>query len=122
MTENELSKIIIGAAIKVHKALGPGLLESAYEVCLMKELLDLDLQVLKQVSVPIVYKGEKLVKYYRPDYYVYDGIIVELKAIKQIGDWEFAQILNYLKGTEKRVGYLLNFGASVELEWKRFIK
>ena len=69
----------------------------------------------------LYYKGQKLKKKYRPDLLVFSEIVVELKAIKSLGNDEFGQILNYLKSTGKRVDYLINFGSSDELEWKRFI-
>ena len=74
-----------------------------------------------QPKLSLNYKHKQLEKYYIPDLFVYDGIVVELKAIKQLTDAHTAQIMNYLKATEKPVGYLLNFGHPKELEWKRII-
>ncbi len=113
---------VVGAAMEVFNQMGSGYLEEVYQECLGLEFHQRGIPFESQPKLSLFYKGEKLAKYYRPDYYAYDGIIVELKAIKQIGDWEFAQILNYLKGTAKRVGYLLNFGSISDLEWKRFVK
>ncbi|NHZ87166.1 MAG: GxxExxY protein [Planctomycetia bacterium] len=112
MTENETSKIIIGAAIKVHKALGPGLLESVYEICLFKELRDLGLNVLRQVSVPVVYEGEKLDTGFRIDLLVENKVIVELKAVESLNDIYLAQVLTYLKLSDKKLGLLINFNVT----------
>ena len=113
---------VVGAAMEVFNQMGSGYLEEVYQECLGLEFQQRCIPFESQPKLSLFYKGEKLAKYYRPDFYAYDGIIVELKAIKQIGNGEFAQILNYLKGTDKRVGYLLNFGSSGDLEWKRFVK
>jgi GxxExxY protein len=109
MDLKQLSSKIIGASIEVHKTLGPGLLESAYEKCLCHEL---DLQGIKferQVDLPITYKGKKLDCGYRIDILVQDLIIIELKAVDVIAPVHKAQLLTYLKLTKLQLGFLLNF-------------
>ena len=107
--ENDVSGKIIGAAIEVHKHLGPGLLESAYEECLCCEL---DLRVIefkRQVPLPLNYKGLNLDCGYRLDLLVEDKIIVELKTVETIAPIHEAQMLTYLKVRDKRVGLIINF-------------
>jgi len=110
---NELSSKIIGAAIEVHKALGPGLLESAYEECLAHELSLRELVFERQKPVPIEYKGINLDCGYRLDLVVEDRIILELKACNQIEPIHEAQLLTYLKLTGIQLGLLLNFNVPV---------
>ena len=110
---NELTGAIIGAAIEVHRNLGPGLLESAYESCLLWELRQEGLKVEPQVPVPIRYKGLQLDAGYRIDILVQDRIIVELKAIDKIQPIHTAQVLTYLKMTNLKMALILNF--NVEL-------
>jgi GxxExxY protein len=109
MTENELSSIIIGAAIEVHTELGPGLLESVYESCLFYELKELGLKVERQVDLPVKYKNLCLDSGLRLDLIVQDKVIIELKAVKEICDVHVAQTLTYLKLTNLRLGLLINF-------------
>ena len=113
MELNKISEIIIGCSIKVHKALGPGLLESTYEVCLAHELKKAGLKVQSQVALPVVYDGIKLDAGYRIDLLVEDAIIVELKAIDSLLPTHEAQLLSYLKLDGKPLGLLLNFHVSV---------
>ena len=110
---NELSSKIIGAAIEVHKALGPGLLESAYEECLAHELSLRGLVFERQKPVPIKYKGINLDCGYRLDMVVENRIILELKACNQIEPIHEAQLLTYLKLTGIQLGLLLNFNVPV---------
>ncbi|RPI73913.1 MAG: GxxExxY protein [Desulfobacteraceae bacterium] len=110
---NELSSKIIGAAIEVHKALGPGLLESAYEECLTHELSLRGLGIERQEPVPIRYKGVELDCGYRLDLVVDNRIILELKACNQIEPIHEAQLLTYLKLTGIKLGLLLNFNVPV---------
>jgi GxxExxY protein len=110
---NELSSKIIGAAIEVHKALGPGLLESAYEECLTHELSLRGLVFERQKPVPIEYKGINLDCGYRLDVVVENRIILELKACNQIEPIHEAQLLTYLKLTGIQLGLLLNFNVPV---------
>lgn len=109
MIDNELSKKIIGAAIEVHKALGPGLLESAYQECLLFELKSKRLKVEKELSLPIVYKDIKLDHGYRIDLLVENKIVIELKTVEAFTDVHFAQILTYLKLGNYSLGLLINF-------------
>ena len=97
MTENELSKIIIGCAIEVHKHLGPGLLESAYQECLLYELKDAGLKVQKEKPMPIVYKEVKLYHGYRIDLLVEEKVVIETKTVETLNDVHTAQVLTYLK-------------------------
>jgi GxxExxY protein len=112
---------LVGAAMEVYNVMGPGYLEEVYQECLERELKLREIPFQSQPQLNLYYKGEHLSRYYRPDLFVYSGIVVELKALKRLGNDEMAQILNYLKGTNKQVGYLLNFSAPKELEWKRFV-
>ena len=109
MTENELSKIIIGSAIKVHSTLGPGLLESVYEQCLCYELTKFELQFERQKAIPLVYKEEKLECGFRCDLIVEGKLIIEVKAVDALNDVHFAQVLTYLKLTDVKLGLLINF-------------
>lgn len=111
MSENEISSKIIGAAIEVHRQLGPGLLESSYEKCLAFELKGLGLEVQTQVAVPVVYKGIKLEVGYRLDIVVENKVIVETKTVSELLDIHKAQLLTYLKLTGLRLGLLINFNS-----------
>jgi len=96
MTENELSKIVIGQAIEVHKALGPGLLESAYRECLYYDLLQNGLLVEKEKPMPIIYKEVKLDHGYRMDLLIENKLVVEIKTVEFFTDVHLAQVLTYL--------------------------
>ncbi len=106
---NALSYRIIGCAYKVHSALGPGLLESAYEACLEEELLTSGLDVKKQVGLPLVYGRVTLDTGYRLDMMVEGRIILEIKAIEEVAPVHKAQLMTYLKLTKVKLGLLLNF-------------
>ena len=106
---NQVTQMIIGSAMKVHTALGPGLLESAYEACLVHELVKAGLRVQSQLALPIEYDGVKLDVGYRIDLLVEDVVIVELKCVGCFNDVHMAQILSYLKLSKKNVGLLINF-------------
>lgn len=110
---NELSYKVIGAAIEVHRELGPGLLESIYEVCLCRELSLRNLKFKKQVEVPIIYKGVKLDTAYRLDLIVEDILIVELKAIENLMPVHEVQLLTYLRLNKLWLGLLINFNEPV---------
>jgi len=112
---------LMAAAFEVYNEMGNGFLEDVYQECFEMELGFRKTPFESQPELPLTYKGNSLKKRYRPDLIVVGEIIVELKAIKRLGDNEYAQILNYLKATGKRVGYLINFGSAGELEWKRFV-
>ncbi len=109
----DLTGQIIGAAIEVHRELGPGLLESAYEECLCHELTLRGLQFQRQVDVPVSYKGVKLDCGYRIDLLVEDSVVLELKAIERTEEIHKAQLLTYLRLTGKRVGFIINFNVPV---------
>jgi GxxExxY protein len=106
---NQLSKDIIGAAIEVHRHLGPGLLESTYEACLVFELRQAGIPVEPQKPLPIVYKGLELPEAYRLDLLVADTIVVELKAVDKLEKIHEAQLLTYLRLTGRWLGLLINF-------------
>ncbi len=106
---NKLSKIILDSSIEVHRNLGPGLLESVYEVCLCKELNLRDINLQRQVSLPVEYKNEKLDADFRIDVLIENEIIIELKAVEFLLPVHEAQLLTYLKLADKRLGFLINF-------------
>lgn len=106
---NEISGKIIECSINVHKELGPGMLEGAYEVCLMHELLRAGLKTKSQVTLPIFYQGIRLDAGYRIDLLVEDSVIVELKAIERLLPVHEAQLLSYLRMSDLRLGLLINF-------------
>jgi len=109
MNINEYSGAVVDAAMKVHTALGPGLLESAYEACLKHELNKRGIKVLSQVTLPVVYDGEVIDAGYRLDLLVEDAVIVEVKAVEKVHPLHEAQLLSYLKLSGKKVGLLINF-------------
>jgi GxxExxY protein len=123
MLEHEgLSKAIIGAAIEVHKHLGPGLLESVYELCLQDELCRAGLIVSRQVELPLEYKGRRLDCGYRLDLLVESAVVVEVKAIERFEPIHEAQMLTYLRLSGCSLGLLLNFHRPTMLEGlKRFV-
>ena len=109
MTENELSNIVIGRSIKVHSALGPGLLESAYKECLFYELRRAGLAVEKEKPLPLVYESVKLECGYRVDLLVEGKLIIEIKAVEGLTDIHLAQVLTYLKLSNCKLALLINF-------------
>ncbi len=104
-----LSKQILDASIEVHKNLGPGLLESVYEVCLYKELRNRNIFVQRQVTLPVKYKTEMLNLDFRIDLLVAEEIIIELKAVDTLLPVHEAQIITYLRLADKRLGFIINF-------------
>jgi GxxExxY protein len=116
MTHNEISSLVIKAAIAVHRALGAGLLESVYQVCLLAELKSMGLRAQEQVAVPIVYRGERLANDLRIDLLVEDRVIVELKAVDELHPIHTAQLLTYLRLTNKKLGLLINFNTTKLIE------
>lgn len=110
---NHLSGEIIDACFSVHSELGPGLLESVYEICLAKELLSRGIHFERQVALPVLYKGEQLDAGFRIDFLVGGQIVVELKAVEQLLAVHEAQLLTYLKLANKRLGLLINFNVPV---------
>ncbi|MDP2338854.1 MAG: GxxExxY protein [Bacteroidota bacterium] len=109
MEDNKLTEQIIGCAIKVHRALGPGLLESAYQECLLFELKKAGLFVEKEKPVPLVYEEVKLECGYRIDLFVEKQIVIEIKSVEALNDVHTAQVLTYLKLSNCRIGLLINF-------------
>ena len=110
---NRLSEQIIGAAIEVHRSLGPGLLESTYEACLEYELLQAGLKVERQKPLPVVYKDVQLDCGYRLDLLVENAIIVEVKSVARLEPVHEAQLVTYLKLADKRLGLLINFNTVI---------
>lgn len=108
-SENELSNIIIGCAIEVHNQLGPCLLESAYQECLLFELKKQGLDVIKEKPMPIIYKDVKLDHGYRIDLLVNNKVVIEIKTVEMFTDVHTAQVLTYLKLGNYKLGLLLNF-------------
>ena len=113
MKENQISREIIGAAIEVHRQLGPGLLENTYQHCLYFELLSRGLKVKKEVGLPVIYKGERLDIGYRLDLLVENKVIVELKIVDAFAPVHIAQVLTYLKLTDLKLGLLINFNTEL---------
>lgn len=112
MHENELSRAIIGAAIEVHKTLGPGLLESAYEVSLKRELDLRGFTVQRQLGLPLVYKEEVCDIGYRIDLLVEGKVVIEIKSVEALTNVHFAQVLTYLKLSQCKLGLLINFNVA----------
>lgn len=113
MSENELSKIVFDCALKVHRNLGPGLLESAYEECLFYELKKQGLYVEKQKPLPLNYEEVKLEVGYRVDIIVENKLIVEVKSVEALNDVHLAQVLTYLKLSTCKLGLLINFNVTL---------
>lgn len=119
---NELTYKVIGLAIEVHRQLGPGLLESAYQECLFYELKNNGLKVEKEKALPIVYKDIKLDHGYRIDLLIENKIVIELKTVESFTDVHFAQVLTYLKLGNFPIGLLMNFDSKIlKNNIKRFI-
>ena len=110
MTENEIGKIVVDASIQLHRALGPGLLESVYEVTLSRRLEKSGLAVARQARVPIEFEGEQFDEGFRADLIVEGKVILELKSVEKIIPAHKKQLLTYLKLTGLKLGFLLNFG------------
>jgi GxxExxY protein len=110
---NSISGAIVDCSIRVHRELGPGLLESVYEVCLMKELISEGLTVRRQVALPVFYRGENIGLDFKIDLLVEEEVIVELKTVDNILPVHEAQLLTYLKLSEKRLGLLINFNVKL---------
>ncbi len=113
MNENEIGKIVVDSAVCLHKELGPGLLESVYEVLLSYELQERGLELKRQVSIPIEYRGKKFNEGFRADIIVENKVILELKSVETASRAHKKQVLTYLKLTGMKLGYLLNFGESL---------
>lgn len=113
MHENDISQIVFDAGLKVHRNLGPGLLESAYEECLFHELQKTGLYVEKQKPMPLVYEEVKLDIGYRLDFLVESKVVVEIKAVEALNDIHLAQVLTYLKLSKCKLGLLINFNSTL---------
>lgn len=113
LISEELTRSIIGAAIEVHRELGPGLIESAYEECLCHELSLRGHAFQRQVALPVRYKGVKLDCGYRMDLVVDDTVVLELKAVEEVAPIHEAQLITYLKLSQKKIGLLINFNVAV---------
>ena len=121
MDKNEISGAVVDAAMKVHSALGPGLLESAYAACLKHELIKRGFRVACEVPLPVVYDGIRLEAGYRLDLVVEDTVVVELKAIEALAPIHQAQIISYLKLSHKPIGLLINFHTLHLKKWHQKI-
>lgn len=113
MYENDISRIIFDCALKVHRSLGPGLLESAYEECLFYELKKTELKVVKQKPLPLIYEEVKLDIGYRVDILVENKVVIEIKSVEALNDIHLAQVLTYLKLSDCKLGMLINFNVTL---------
>ena len=113
MTENEISYKIIGAALEIHKNIGPGLLESAYESALSFDLREIGFEVKQQLPMPFIYKGIKQDVGYRIDLMVNNKVLIEIKSVEILAPVHFAQTLTYLKLSELKLGLLINFNTKL---------
>jgi len=113
MKENEIGTKVLEAAIQVHRELGPGLLETVYEVTLVRELSDLGMSAQRQVEVPIIYKNIRFEEGFRADIIVENAVLLELKSVERVAPTHKKQVQTYLKLTGLKLGYLLNFGEAV---------
>ncbi|MBM4456841.1 MAG: GxxExxY protein [Chloroflexi bacterium] len=113
MNENEISRIIVDCAVRLHMALGPGLLETVYEALLAHDLQEAGLAVRRQVAIPIKFHGMQFDEGFRADLIVEDKVIVELKSVESLNNAHKKQVLTYLKLTGMKLGFLLNFGEAV---------
>jgi GxxExxY protein len=119
---NDLSKTILDSCITVHKEMGPGLLESIYELCLIRELEQRGIKATTQVSIPLLYKGTELSKDFRIDILVENEIVFEIKSVEVLLPVHEAQIISYLKLSGKKLGFLVNFNVSLlKNGFKRFV-
>jgi len=113
MTENEIAKIVVDAAFQIHKGMGPGLLESVYEVVLAHALKKRGLKVERQVPVEIIFDGMKFTEGFRADLIVEGKVIVELKSVEKVIPVHKKQLLTYLRLADKKLGLLINFGSEL---------
>jgi GxxExxY protein len=113
MTENEIGSLVVNSAVYLHKNLGSGLLESVYEIVLMKLLSQKGLCVQRQVSVPIEFEGEHFDEGFRVDLFIDGKVIIELKSVEKITPAHKKQLLTYLKLTNTKLGYIINFGTEL---------
>ncbi len=113
MTENEIGKIVVDSALRVHRALGPGLLESTYQACLGYELAERGIRVELQKALPVVYNEVKLECGYRIDVFAEGKVVIEIKSVEALCDIHVAQILTYLRLSGCKLGYLINFNVTL---------
>jgi len=113
MNENEIARVVVDCAVRLHMALAPGLLESVYEVLLAHELQQAGLEVKRQVPIPIVFQGVRFDEGFRADLVVEGKVIIELKSVEGVSKAHKKQVLTYLKLTGMKLGFLLNFGESL---------
>ena len=113
LSENQIAQIVVDAAFHIHKELGPGLLESVYEVVLARDLEKRGLEVIRQKVVPIIYDGINFDEGFRADIVVQDKLLIELKSLEEIAPVHKKQLLTYLRLTNKHLGLLINFGSSM---------
>jgi GxxExxY protein len=114
--EEEVGKLVVDLAVQIHRDVGPGLLETVYEVILLHELLKKGLRVQRQVAVPVTYRELKFEEGFRVDLVVEDKVIIELKCVEKLSNAHKKQLLTYLRLTDKSLGYWLNFGAALMKE------
>ena len=113
MSENEIGSIVVDTAVYLHKKLGPGLLETVYETILLRLLTKKGLHVQRQVSVPIEFEGEQFDEGFRADLFIDGKVIIELKSVEKLTPAHKKQLLTYLKLTNTKLGFILNFGAGL---------
>ena len=113
MRENELATEVIGAAIEVHREMGPGLLESIYEECLLHEIRERVIHAEQQVAIPVLYKGKRIKNDLRLDLWIERQVIIEVKAVEALNPVHWAQLMTYLKLTNNRLGLLINFNVKL---------
>lgn len=122
LTEDEISKFVLEAGLRIHKTIGPGLLESAYEACLFYELMKLNLEVKRQVPLALQYEEVFLDCAYKADIIVNDKVIIEIKAVKKLEDLHSAQLLSYLRISHLKLGLLINFNETTFIQgFKRIV-
>jgi GxxExxY protein len=123
IVDRRLTEAIVQSAVEVHRELGPGLLESTYRSCLVEELRSRDIEALKEVSIPFVYKGHMIDATYRADIIVQDAVLLELKTVEHVLPIHEAQLLTYLKLSKLRVGFLINFNVTrLSKGLRRFVR
>lgn len=113
MTENELARIVYNSGMQLHRELGPGLLESVYEECLLFDLRKLGLNVERQKEIPVNYKGEVIEAAFRADLIINNKLLIELKSVAELNDIHLAQTITYLKLSKLKLGLLINFNVSL---------
>lgn len=113
MNENEISNLIIGASIKVHREIGPGMFESIYEECLCVELMNLDLKIERQKKIDLIYKGANVGLAFRADIVVNDCVLIELKSVEKLHEVHFTQTYSYIKILNYKLGLLINFNETL---------